>query len=64
MAAFIPPAVWFSDRKAKVDALKKNSWYEWTWIAIWLGHITIYGFPGLFWPISFAAYPMFTALYV
>ena len=64
MSALIPPVIWFADRKPKVDALKKNGLYWWSWLSLWLGHLLLYSFPGLFWPISFAAYPMFNTFYV
>ena len=59
VAAVVPPAVYFADRKAKVDKLTKNSWFEWTWFAIWTLHIFVYAFPGMFWTVSFAPYAGF-----
>ena len=64
LAALVPPSIWFADRRNKVSPLSQNEFYEWAWIVMWIGHISIYGFPGLLWPISFAAYPLFNSFYV
>ena len=64
LSALIPSVFWFADRQPKVDALKKNDLYWWTWLSLWLGHLILYGFPGLFWPISFAAMPLFNTVFV
>ena len=64
MAAIVPSALWFGDLKDKVSALKDNAWFQWTWFAIWAGHLTVYAYPGLTWPISLAADPTFNYIFV
>ena len=60
----VPAAIWFGDRTDKYSNLQKNPWLWWTWFAIWAGHLTVYAFPGLLWPISFSAELSFNYIFV
>ena len=51
-------------RKSKVDALTANSTYQMAWLFIWLGHLALYLFPAFTFPMSFAANPGLTPIYV
>ena len=64
LAAFYPPLIWFVARKSKVDALTKNSYYQMTWLAIWLGHLLLYLFPAVTFPMSMAAKRGLNTVYV
>ena len=58
------PVYWFSVRKSKVDALTSNSIYQMTWLAIWLGHLSLYLFPAVTFPMTFAAKRGLNTIYV
>ena len=64
VATVVPPVIYFADRKAKLEKLVKNDWYKTTWLVMWIGHICLFGFPGLLWPVSFAAISSFNSIYL
>ena len=47
-----------------VAGLERNGFYTVAWMSIWIGHLTLYSFPGLFAFVSFAAIPGFNSVYV
>ena len=63
-ASLIPTIFYWIYRKTVLESLVKNSWYKWTWQTMWIGHLTLYAFPGLFWPVSFAGNRGFNSVYV
>ena len=64
LAALIPPIIYSSSKKTILDALTANSYYQYAWTGIWIGHFALYAFPALGAGISFAALPRFTPIYV
>ena len=64
LGAIIYPFYWFSLKKTSVDALSKNSMYKLAWLAVWLGHLSLYAFPALTWPVSMTARRGFNTIFV
>ena len=64
LATLYPTSYWFSVRKSKVEALTANSIYQQAWLFIWLGHLALYLFPAVTFPMSFAAKRGLTSIYV
>ena len=52
MSAFLPPLFYFTDRRSEIESMSSNEYYKWAWKAIGIGHLVLYLFPGLLFPVS------------